>query len=1007
MAGTAMAMKQRDGCMGRWAARVVFGLALLWMTPVFALGLGDLRLDSALNQNFSAEIPLVNVGDLEAAEILPSLATAEDFERVGVERFFYLTDLRFRVDLSNPSDPVLQVTSSRPITEPFLNFLVEVLWPNGRLLREFTVLLDPPTYSDGPLVSPIRPASDGGGGNVSRPAPPTPATSTSASTQRTGGGATGSPGGGGSQYGVTDRDDTLWEIALRTRPDRGLSVHQMMLALVDANPDAFIAGNINLLKAGYVLRVPDADRVRSISRADAIARVQAQNEAWRDGTVGGAPLRAPLDARSPNGGRGGGPVVETGELRLVGEGGSTGASTGATRPGAGGSRGDGASTAGGGADPAQLVAAQDEIERLVRDRRDLVERIEVRENEIETLESKLEVQDSTIAELQAQLAQARKVAQQALEASKTPRSAPAPAPSLLTHPLVLGLGGLVVVLLAAMGWMAMRSRSGSGDVAMPARYPRTAAAAAPAAAATASAASALDATTEDAFAGHDVDAAVDTSALGDTMTADGADATEFEGGGDDVAEEVPPTSADVLADADIYIAYGQFPQAVTFLRNALEAEPERQDIRVKLLEVYVETGDVEGFDEEAARISASGDPRSIALADELQAKLPGTRPIEGAAQSFDQTVIDSGGFGVQLQRPEGFDDVEDDDVDLDLDIDLDDSVMLKAGSGATEIEHSIGDELDALDLDLSALDAGADEDTGTSGPVVLDDDLDLDLDLDAAVGQKPAGTPGDDFALDDLELDETVSLDDSTRLDSGEDDDLDDLDFDLDEPGDLGSLTASPSEEDAREPATPNTRTTTSTLDDTSQFSIDDLDDIDLDETAAASDGPLTNEVVAAEDDFDLTLDGDADIEPVTPMLREDSTGGLDDTSEFDLTMNEESVPVTAPTGPAQDPFDLEELTRAETLETDLQDLKEATAAAETIELDTSPLSGGEALDLDDALDLDLDGDDDDVATKLDLARGFIDMGDKEGARDILSEVASDGAAEQQDEARRLLAELD
>ena len=136
----------------------------------WALGLGELEIKSALNERFAGQIELLDVAGFQSSEIIVSLASREDFERVGVERFFYLTNLDFAVDLSG-SAPQVVVSSSQPVSEPYLNFIVEVLWPRGRLLKEFTVLLDPPTFSAAP--APVVSAAEQAAPEpvVRRPAP--------------------------------------------------------------------------------------------------------------------------------------------------------------------------------------------------------------------------------------------------------------------------------------------------------------------------------------------------------------------------------------------------------------------------------------------------------------------------------------------------------------------------------------------------------------------------------------------------------------------------------------------------------------------------------------------------------------------------------------------------------------------------------------------------------------------------------------------------------------------
>jgi FimV-like protein len=112
-------------------------------TASMALGLGDITVHSALNQPLKADIALVDVGALTQNDLSVSLATADEFGQAGVERVFFLNDLKF-VPILHGNRQMIRVTSSKPVNEPFLNFLVQLSQPNGRLLREYTVLIDPP-----------------------------------------------------------------------------------------------------------------------------------------------------------------------------------------------------------------------------------------------------------------------------------------------------------------------------------------------------------------------------------------------------------------------------------------------------------------------------------------------------------------------------------------------------------------------------------------------------------------------------------------------------------------------------------------------------------------------------------------------------------------------------------------------------------------------------------------------------------------------------------------------
>src|SRR3990167_5395617 len=125
------------------ARLLLVGGAVTYSALAPALGLGDITLHSALNQPLRADIALVDVGGLEEGELSISLATAEEFTRAGVDRVFFLNDLKFTPVLRG-NRSLIRVTSNKPVNEPFLNFLVQLNQPNGRLLREYTVLIDPP-----------------------------------------------------------------------------------------------------------------------------------------------------------------------------------------------------------------------------------------------------------------------------------------------------------------------------------------------------------------------------------------------------------------------------------------------------------------------------------------------------------------------------------------------------------------------------------------------------------------------------------------------------------------------------------------------------------------------------------------------------------------------------------------------------------------------------------------------------------------------------------------------
>ncbi len=233
-----------------------------------ALGLGDIHLKSALNQRLRADIDLLSVksGDLDTVKI--ELAGQDAFQRVGADRSYLVTRLRFKAVRRPDGRAIIEVTTHDAVREPFLDFLIEVNWPQGKLVREYTLLLDPPATlaHRPPPVS--APAAKAPAESVGRAVAKAPGVEFTAAASQT-------PG----QYGPVQRNETLWVIAEKVRPG-GASVEQTMIALQRANPDAFIKDNVNNLKRGVILRVPEADSVRALSPAQARAAFVEQTARW-------------------------------------------------------------------------------------------------------------------------------------------------------------------------------------------------------------------------------------------------------------------------------------------------------------------------------------------------------------------------------------------------------------------------------------------------------------------------------------------------------------------------------------------------------------------------------------------------------------------------------------------------------------------------------------------------------------------------------------------------------
>ena len=352
--------------------------------PAWALGIGEVQVQSALSQPLRAQIPLSDVGDLGAGEVLVRLASAEDYLKAGIERSQFLGDLQFSPELRAAGGSVIRVTSRQPVREPYLNLLLEVTWPNGRQLREFNLLLDPPSYSfQTPVIAPAV---------ASTPRPQAQAASPQAPSVSSSGPQ---PGG---QYHTRD-NDRLWDIARAIRGPQA-TPQQAMLAIQRLNPQAFDGGNINRLKRNQTLQLPTAEQMQQHSASEALAQVEQQHQSWR---APAAPVQAQMDATRRSSAGAAPMVVAKGDtLSLVGASTAKGAADAAQgKDQAGASK----------ALKEQLALTQEGLDQARREREELNSRIADLQSQLEKLQRLVQLKDSHLAQLQARLAEADRVAQ--------------------------------------------------------------------------------------------------------------------------------------------------------------------------------------------------------------------------------------------------------------------------------------------------------------------------------------------------------------------------------------------------------------------------------------------------------------------------------------------------------------------------------------------------------------------------------------------------------------------
>src|SRR5450631_2040675 len=299
--------------------RLMLMACLLSPSLSWALGLGEIHLNSSLNEPMSAEIDLIAAGPEELSVLRATLAGKDAFTRYGIDRPPFLSTLTFKVAKSKDGRDVLLVRSTESIPEPFVTFLVEVNWARGRLMREYTVLLDPPVYTPGenpnstaPVTAPAvagshaaAPAQARKPGPSAMPAPAetaapqaaAPAVSAAAPRPE----AVGGPSSGTIHVA---RGDTLSKIARSLHADTPANIDQTMMALYRSNRDAF-GGNINVLRSGSVLRVPDADAIAALNQKEAMSEVHHQMDAWRSTGGAAAPTSGHLRLVTPGSGTGG------------------------------------------------------------------------------------------------------------------------------------------------------------------------------------------------------------------------------------------------------------------------------------------------------------------------------------------------------------------------------------------------------------------------------------------------------------------------------------------------------------------------------------------------------------------------------------------------------------------------------------------------------------------------------------------------------------------------------
>jgi pilus assembly protein FimV len=948
-----------------------------------AAGLGRLSIQSSLGQPLRAEVEVTSVGRDEVGSLGVRLASQSAFRQANLEFNPALGALRFSLERRADATYVVRITSLLPVNEPYLDLLLELTWATGRVLREYTVLLDPPALRAAPdVVAPVTPPAaaapapapvaqaPAAPGIAPAPAPaqaPAPLVSEPPRAAPAPRSITAQPADAGTY--LIKPGDTLGGIALRNR-SAGVSLDQMLVAMFRANPNAFVGQNMNRMLAGKTLIIPGSGDAEAISPQDARLEVAAQSAdfaAYRSRLAQAATGAAPVAAAPPAAAAGGGRVTAKVEDKAAPPKTGDQLKIAKAEPAAG----------------AAAAASKVQEEAIAKQRalQEEQQRAAELKKANEQLKKALELQSKAGAQVQKQ-AEAKKeepvkaeppvVPSPAPVAAATapapspepvkaepppappkveppkaevakpepPKPAPPPAPEESSSPGLLDMLkdstsiGLIAALIALLGGLVglniyrkRRLEKGGGGEG------------------------AGEGLRANSLFGQTGGQSVDTGAT-----------STFNSSFIPAASQLDSNEVDPVAEADVYIAYGREEQAEEILKEALRLQPDRHPVRVKLLEIYSRRGDKASFN---------------AVAEELRER--------------------TGGMGEDWERAQK------------LGRSLDPSNAMFAGAAAAT-EAALRGPTTELRLSPNTVSPRPVAEAPTEPPMfaptepqsasvtaklVPDSRLDTALSMDTKMTadtsmpfEVPATPPVSkppSFAAT-LPLDEGpaaakgVGTIDPFGASAADKIDFASLDFDL------GSTTTGLQGAKAATRMPLDTRMEVSAP------------------AAVPAPAPAAMPAAARATDVDLTFP------PTRPPVTAapPTATGRSAIPDVDLTLPSAPVlPATAPT------FD-DALSRP-TLLGEVGALPDEQAPRLTSNTDqaTVPL-----------IDFDLTGSDVDLggrrtetqagsplaaqmATKLDLARGYIDLGVKDGARELLEEVMRDGTREQRQQAVELLKQVE
>ncbi len=666
------------------------------LTPATAqpLGIGEIKLHSALNQKLNAEIKLMLSPGENPANIRVQMAPPTKFDEAGIPWSYYLSKIKMDKVVNPNGSVTVKLSTHEVFSEPFLDFLLEVSWENGNLYREFTVLVDPPAAYEESIVPVVVAASETKKSVNSTPSVESATTSSSSA----------------SVYGPVSKTDTLWKIADKVKPSSEITNEQMMMAILEANPHAFHKRNVNFLKSGVELQIPDKESVLKLSRRQAASLFAEHNEKWRQMTVAkktAEKIEKPkhkLDLVAPvETSVGENEVVKPGQEKIDIKGPelaktiekTVNDSTVALDTNA----------------PVQNQALNDRLQKLEQQIAMMQKLLVLKDEQLAALQNQPSVQATQpdLAETesatentpasQQQLAKEDVSASEQIEPaikqqsakpvekpeasplSKKLRPVPQPEsePSFFAENLYGILGGSIFLLASVIGlvWWRRNQKdeltdtesmfAASSEITMP--------------------------DSEVAETSMEQSEAYDVGTVGESSFLSEFTPSDFD------AFETEQNEVDPIQEADVYLAYGRYQQAEELIKQAIADHPERDDSKLKLLEIYYASENTEQFISFVNQLKSEGkeqDANFWVKVEEMGKEiLPSeqagtlTAPVDQAEQATidinqqQDSVVSTNGFATELE----------DELDFDLDtFKLSDNEEQSTVEKAISLEESKQDE---------------------------------------------------------------------------------------------------------------------------------------------------------------------------------------------------------------------------------------------------------------------------------------------------------------------------